>query len=169
MHACALPLTLAIIDGQLVRLKAERPGGTSCSCSITESVESLRAVGPSTSAAWAARGDVVTASAISSMPMLDLAALLDLFAPHRAAAPTPPVASSSWSTDHGRKVGLLVDEVHRVRQQVVVKSLEANYHRVARPDAGATILGDGQVAFILDVVALVQAARAPSLIAAAAA
>ena len=57
-------------------------------------------------------------------------------------------------------IGLLVDEV-LAQQQVVVKSLESNYQRVPGL-AGATILGDGQVAFILDVVALVQAARVTS-------
>ena len=41
------------------------------------------------------------------------------------------------------------------QQQVVVKNLEANYRRV--PDvSGATILGDGRVALILDVGSLVR-------------
>jgi two-component system chemotaxis sensor kinase CheA len=41
---------------------------------------------------------------------------------------------------------------------VVIKSLESNYRKVAGI-SGATIMGDGHVALILDVAALVQMAR----------
>jgi two-component system chemotaxis sensor kinase CheA len=50
--------------------------------------------------------------------------------------------------------GLFVDELLGP-QQVVVKSLEANYRRV-EGISGATILGDGSVALILDVPGLVR-------------
>ena len=50
--------------------------------------------------------------------------------------------------DHGL-AALMVDSIEDQRQ-VVVKSLEANY-RAINGLAGATILGDGQVALILDV------------------
>jgi len=57
----------------------------------------------------------------------------------------------------GGRVALLVDELLG-QQQVVVKNLEANYRKV--PDvSGATILGDGRVALILDVGALVRHSR----------
>jgi two-component system chemotaxis sensor kinase CheA len=57
----------------------------------------------------------------------------------------------------GRRVAALVDELLG-QQQVVVKNLEANYRRV--PDvSGATILGDGRVALIIDVGGLVKRAR----------
>jgi two-component system chemotaxis sensor kinase CheA len=49
----------------------------------------------------------------------------------------------------GRRVGLVVDDL-LTQQQVVVKSLEANYGAV-EGIGGATILGDGKVALILDV------------------
>jgi len=49
---------------------------------------------------------------------------------------------------------LLVDELLG-QQQVVIKSLEANYRRVEGV-SGATILGDGSVALILDVPGLVR-------------
>jgi two-component system chemotaxis sensor kinase CheA len=52
----------------------------------------------------------------------------------------------------GRRVGLCVDELLG-QQQVVVKTLETNYQRVDGV-AGATILGDGSVALILDVAGL---------------
>ena len=40
------------------------------------------------------------------------------------------------------------------QQQIVIKSLETNYQRV-RGVSGATILGDGSVALILDVAGLI--------------
>jgi len=57
----------------------------------------------------------------------------------------------------GRRVGLVVDELQG-QQQVVIKSLETNCGRIEGL-AGATILGDGSVAFILDMVGLVRLAR----------
>jgi two-component system, chemotaxis family, sensor kinase CheA len=55
-------------------------------------------------------------------------------------------------------VGLLVDELLG-QQQVVVKSLERNYGTVPGI-AGATILGDGNVSFILEISSLVGRLRA---------
>lgn len=52
----------------------------------------------------------------------------------------------------GSKLALLVDGLVG-QQQVVIKSLEANYRKV-RGISGATIMGDGHVALILDVPAL---------------
>jgi two-component system chemotaxis sensor kinase CheA len=57
----------------------------------------------------------------------------------------------------GRKAALFVDELVG-QQQVVVKNLESNYRKVAGI-SGATILGDGGVALILDVAALVRSSR----------
>lgn len=54
----------------------------------------------------------------------------------------------------GRKLALLVDELVG-QQQVVIKSLESNYRRIPGV-SGATILGDGRVALILDVGDLVR-------------
>ncbi|MDX2019085.1 MAG: chemotaxis protein CheA [Deltaproteobacteria bacterium] len=60
----------------------------------------------------------------------------------------------------GHQFALLVDGV-RGRSQVVMKSLEVNFKRVAGT-MGATILGDGHVALILDVKGLSRLARLPS-------
>ncbi|WP_448100769.1 chemotaxis protein CheA [Luteibacter jiangsuensis] len=54
----------------------------------------------------------------------------------------------------GTRIGLFVDELIG-QQQAVVKSLEANYRRVAGI-SGATILADGSVALIADVTGLVR-------------
>jgi two-component system chemotaxis sensor kinase CheA len=56
----------------------------------------------------------------------------------------------------GRRVGLFVDDLLG-QQQVVIKSLETNFRRVDGV-SGATILGDGAVALILDVPGLVRVA-----------
>lgn len=59
------------------------------------------------------------------------------------------------------KVGLFIDDLLG-QQQVVIKSLETNYRKVMGL-SGATILGDGTVALILDVQGLVNLYRDPSL------
>jgi len=54
----------------------------------------------------------------------------------------------------GNRCGLFVDDLLG-QQQVVIKSLEANYRR-AEGVSGATILGDGSVALILDIPGLLR-------------
>ena len=54
----------------------------------------------------------------------------------------------------GRRAALMVDRLLG-QQQVVIKSLEANFRRVPGI-AGATVLGNGRVALILDVNGLLQ-------------
>jgi two-component system chemotaxis sensor kinase CheA len=61
----------------------------------------------------------------------------------------------------GSKVGLFIDDLLG-QQQVVIKSLETNYRKVVGL-SGATILGDGTVALILDVPGLVALHKDPSL------
>ena len=58
--------------------------------------------------------------------------------------------------DHGQ-AALLVDTI-RDQRQVVVKSLEANYQEIDGV-AGATILGDGRVALIVDIDTLTARSR----------
>lgn len=61
----------------------------------------------------------------------------------------------------GQKIGLFIDELLG-QQQVVIKSLETNYRKVMGV-SGATILGDGTVALILDVPGVMALYRDPSL------
>ncbi len=86
--------------------------------------------------------------------------------PHRwASAPTQadPVEGVALlvETEGGGQRALLVDAIQGQRQ-VVIKSLEANYRHVPGI-AAATILGDGRVALILDVDAVVAASRGQPL------
>jgi len=57
----------------------------------------------------------------------------------------------------GKKVALQVDELVG-QHQVVIKSLETNYRKVAGI-SGATIMGDGRVALIIDVTALIKLSK----------
>jgi two-component system chemotaxis sensor kinase CheA len=57
----------------------------------------------------------------------------------------------------GAKCGLFVDDLLG-QQQVVIKSLEANYGRVEGV-SGATILGDGSVALIMDIPGVMRLSR----------
>ena len=57
----------------------------------------------------------------------------------------------------GSRAALLVDELLG-QQQVVVKNLESNYRKVPNV-SGATILGDGKVALILDTGGLIRRTR----------
>ena len=75
-----------------------------------------------------------------------------------AAGPAPTASALLVEAQGGSPRALLVDAIQGQRQ-VVIKSLEANYRRVAGI-AAATILGDGRVALILDVDAIVSEAAA---------
>jgi two-component system chemotaxis sensor kinase CheA len=57
----------------------------------------------------------------------------------------------------GDRIALSVDDL-LAQQQVVIKSLETNYQKVPGV-AGATILGDGAVAMILDVAEIMETSK----------
>ena len=65
-------------------------------------------------------------------------------------------------TSEGVRLGIVVDQLCG-HQQVVIKSLEENYGAVPGI-AGATILGDGHVAFILDAERLGEFAKSPEFV-----
>ena len=142
-----LPLTLAILDGQLVRVGSEIY--VVPLVSIVESVQ-LREEQLNTLA-----GDAeVYRLREDYIPVLRLRELLDT----GREAPPPERRLLVVVEGDGHRAGLLVDELLG-QQQVVIKSLESNFRRV-EGISGATILGDGTVALILDVGGLVGLARA---------
>ena len=87
------------------------------------------------------------------MPVMDLEQLFNV---PRFDAEKGPAIMVVVEADGGR-VALLVDELLG-QQQVVVKNLEANYRKVDDV-SGATIMGDGRVALILDVGSMVRRSR----------
>ena len=137
-----LPLTLAIMDGMSVAVGDEvyiLPLG-----SVVESdligPDRIRSLGG---------GSRVVKVREEYLPVVDLAAQFDV---SRAGRDEPPIMVIVES--EGLRAALLVDELIG-QQQVVVKNLETHYRRV--PDvSGATILGNGRVALILDISTLVR-------------
>jgi len=138
-----LPLTLAILDGMSVRV-----GEEIFIVPLNSVVESLQP-SPEQVKAVAGQGRVVKVRN-EYLPLMPLHQTFRLPAQHTEAHHGILVLLES----EGRKIAVLVDELVG-QQQVVIKSLEANYKRV-HGISGATILGDGRVALILDVAALVR-------------
>jgi len=138
-----LPLTLAIMDGLMVSL-----GEDVYVLPLLSVIESFRPR-PADLHTIAARGEAVTVRG-EVVPLLRLHQLLG-----RPARMTDPCqALVVLMEDQGKKHALLVDELLG-QMQAVVKSLDSNYKRVDGL-AGATILGDGRVAMILDIHGLTQ-------------
>lgn len=81
------------------------------------------------------------------LPIIDLKELLQL--PVKDASSVPSAQFLIVVETHEQLLGLLVDDLLG-QQQIVIKSLEDNYKKIPGI-AGATILGDGTVALILDV------------------
>jgi two-component system chemotaxis sensor kinase CheA len=138
-----LPLTLAIVDGQTIQVSGE-----SYIVPLTAIVESLQ-VKPGLVQRVVGHGEVFSFRG-DYLPVLRL----NEFFGRSGRAESRPIDSGLIMIveAEGRRVGLCVDELLG-QQQVVVKTLETNYQRVDGV-AGATILGDGSVALILDVAGL---------------
>ena len=141
-----LPLTLAIMDGMSVGIGDEvyiLPLS-----SVIESFQvhehTIKTVG-GTGRVVEVRGDY--------MPVIDLEYLFQV--PRGDEEKTTSIMVVVEA--EGGRVAMLVDELLG-QQQVVVKNLEANYRKVDDV-SGATIMGDGRVALILDVGSLVRRSR----------
>lgn len=141
-----LPLTLAIMDGMSVSV-----GGELYLLPIACVVESFQAEGAAIRTL--AGGGRVVKVREDYLPVVPLDEVFSI----RRHADDSKLMLVVVETE-GRQVALQVD--HLVgQQQVVVKNLEANYRKVPNV-SGATIMGDGSVALILDVSALVRRGRA---------
>ncbi len=140
-----LPLTLAILDGQLVRV-----GTHTYIFPLVSIVESLQ-TRPELVNRVAGGCDVFQLRN-EYVPIIRLFDIFDITPENDSLEDSLLVVVEC----DGEKVGVVVDELS-AQQQVVIKSLEQNYHRVEGV-SGATILGDGTVALILDIVGLVKLA-----------
>jgi len=142
-----LPLTLAILEGQCLRV-----GGGVYIVPMSSIVECVRP---------RARDLNVLLHGVETFTLRR--EVLPLIRLHRVFSIEP---SSLQATDglvviverDGEKIALLVDEL-LAQQQVVIRSLETNYRKIEGL-AGATILGDGSVALIVDVPGLLASSRA---------
>ncbi|SET43361.1 chemotaxis protein CheA [Oceanicella actignis] len=135
-----LPLTLAVLDGMTIRVGSERfvlPLSSVIEavrledCDVREMHDGSRMIG--------VRG--------AYLRLISLRKTLGL--PPADAPETMAVVADTETDGH---VALLVDELIGQRH-VVLKSLETNFKRIDGV-SGATILGDGRVALILDVPSL---------------
>lgn len=139
----SLPLTLAILDGMIVRCGQEQ-----YIIPINHIIETMRPksgeVKPMANSQQVVnvRGDFV--------PILYLHELLNI-----SGAQHDPSQALVVLVENGNEhLGLVVDELIG-QQQVVIKSLEENADPI-EGISGATILGDGKVSLILDIAALHQ-------------
>jgi two-component system chemotaxis sensor kinase CheA len=139
-----LPLTLAVLDGMIVGVGAEQyivPLEFVAEAIMPSSNDIKSIVGQASLVA--VRGE--------HLPIIDLAEVVQLT---RNEGPAPARSEHICLVVEvdNRRAALLVDSLIG-QQQLVVKSLDANLHSVPGV-AGATILGDGRVALILDVSAV---------------
>ncbi|MBW6420694.1 chemotaxis protein CheA [Rhizobium sp. XQZ8] len=147
----SLPLTLAVLDGMVVTV-----AGQTLVVPLTAIVETLQ---PEASAIHSFGASQRLISIRNSFcPLVDVGRVLNYRATQ--ANPVEGVALLVESEGGGQRA-LMVDAIQGQRQ-VVIKSLEANYTHVPGI-AAATILGDGRVALILDVDAVVAASRGQSM------
>ena len=142
-----LPLTLAILDGQSVAV-----GDETYIVPLGSIIESLH-VKENRINRVAGRGETF----LLRGEYLPIIRMHEIF--HVPSAKTDKLTEGLLVVVEGQGVrcGLFVDDLLG-QQQVVIKSLEANYRRVEGV-SGATILGDGSVALILDIPGLVRLAN----------
>ena len=144
--AVRLPLTLAIMDGMSVGV-----GEEVYILPLSSVVESFQV--KSDAVSTVGQGSQLVKVRDEYMPVIELEKVFQV-----------PRFDFDKNSDimvvveaDGSRVVLLVDELLG-QQQVVVKNLESNYRKVPNV-SGATILGDGKVALILDTAALVRRSR----------
>lgn len=147
----SLPLTLAVLDGMVVTV-----AGQTLVVPLTAIVETLQPEAQNIHSFGSNQRLISIRN--SFCPLVDVGRILNFRATQ--ANPVDGVALLVESEGGGQRA-LMVDAIQGQRQ-VVIKSLEANYTHVPGI-AAATILGDGRVALILDVDAVVGASRGQSL------
>ena len=140
-----LPLTLAILDGQLVRV-----GSETYVISLLAIVETIQ-VKRELLSSIAGKAEVFRLRN-DYLPVVKLCEQFGIEPDSRNAEDGLLVVVEA----DGTRAGLLVDDL-LAQQQVVIKSLESNFKPV-QGLAGATILGDGAIALIIDVPGLIQCA-----------
>jgi len=132
-----LPLTLAVLDGLLVRVGSER-----CVLPAAAVRESLR---PKPEHVHCVQGQPRMVQVRESvLPLVSLGAVLGM----GAVALDPSSATVVVVEEGGSRIGLVVEELLH-KQEVVVKSLGDSFASV-RGVAGGAILGDGRIGLILD-------------------
>jgi two-component system chemotaxis sensor kinase CheA len=142
-----LPLTLAIVDGMCVAVNDQ-----TFVIPLTNIIESMQ---PTAEQIKSIGNDRLLWVREEYWPLVPLHELMEI-----DGAITDPTNAIVVLVETSRKrFGLLVDGLEG-QQQVVIKSLEQHYRRVAGV-AGATIMGDGGVALILDIESIASVVTIP--------
>jgi two-component system chemotaxis sensor kinase CheA len=141
-----LPLTLAIMDGMSVRVSDEV-----YILPLSSVVESFQ-VKPG-EINTVAQGAQLVKVREEYMPVIELERVFEVPRKDYTSANSIMVVIEA----EGQRVAVMVDELLG-QQQVVIKNLESNYRKVSNV-SGATILGDGKVALILDTSGLIRRSR----------
>ena len=141
-----LPLTLAVMDGMTVSV-----GDQHYILPLSSVVEALRV--PADGGRWLPDGTRLLERRGEYLRLVHLRSALDM--PESTADTDMAIVVD---TELSGPVAVVVDELIGQRQ-VVLKSLETNFRHVEGV-SGATIMGDGNVALILDIPTLVGAAPA---------
>lgn len=149
-----LPLTLAILNGMSVKV-----GNEAYILPLSYVIESLQPL-PEHLHSITSDGHVIKVRG-EYLPLIELHRVFDVTGAQ--VNPTQGILVIVQADD--ARFALLVDELLG-QHQVVVKNLETNYRKVPGISA-ATILGDGSVAFIIDVAAMPRIQRAQAAGAAA--
>jgi two-component system chemotaxis sensor kinase CheA len=141
-----LPLTLAIIDGMTVRVGKETY--------IVPLLSILESIQPNTELikTVVGKGELINVRST----YIPIVRLYEVFASEPQYTDSKEAILLILETE-GERVAVMVDEILG-QQQVVIKSMEQNFRKV-EGIAGATILGDGRVGFIVDVRGLLEIAR----------
>jgi len=134
-----LPLTLAVLDGQLLQVD-----GQTYVLPLVSIIESLQMDADSISAL--AGDTLVYRLRDEYIPIISLSGLFSTGDEASTDMAGKLLVIVEWAD---KRIGLRVDDLLS-QQQVVIKSLETNYERVPGL-SGATILGDGTVSLILDI------------------
>ncbi|MDJ0738230.1 MAG: chemotaxis protein CheA [Gammaproteobacteria bacterium] len=142
-----LPLTLAILDGQTIRI-----GDETYIVPLVSIIESIQ-IDDSMLNKVAGRGETFRLRE----EYLPIVRMHEVFGIDEHDADELTDGILVVVEGEGRKCGLFVDDLLG-QQQVVIKSLEANYRKV-EGISGATILGDGSVALIIDIPGLMRLAK----------
>jgi two-component system chemotaxis sensor kinase CheA len=148
LFSVSLPLTLAILDGMIVRV-----GEETYIVPITNIIETLRPK-PDEVRRVEGHSDVINVRG-EFVSVIYLHRIFNI----RNAQSDPSQALVVLVESGREKIGLIVDELIG-QQQVVIKSLEANADPV-QGISGATILGDGRVSLILEINDLANLCHTP--------
>jgi len=142
----SLPLTLAVLDGMVVHVAGETLVVPLSAIVETATLmeEGIRSLGPNTNVIHIRGGFV---------PLYDLGAELGYREPKQSYVGDIVLLTTQ---EDGSRAALVVDAINEQRQ-VVIKGLQQSYGHIPGV-AAATILGDGQIALILDPPDLVRSA-----------